>query len=611
VLSRVILSVGLILVSFVAQVRAEPAAIRIGVLAYEGKPQAAQRWQPTAEYLNRLIPDHQFSVEPLTHDEIAQALLKQQLHFVLTNPGHYVRLQQDHAITRIATFKSSYREQTLNRFGAVVLTRADSGIRRLDDLRGARFAAVSEQAFGGYQMALRELLQSGSQQLVDSIQFEWFGFPQEDIVQSVIDGRVQAGTVRTGVVERMIDNHKFGANDVRVLAEKPVDGFPLRVSTQLYPEWPFSRASSTPQEISEQVALALLKMPPQSDAARASRGAGWTIPADYTLVHDLYRFLALPPYAPTPASLRSVWQAYQPWIVLSALLFAITLVVIHYLLKANRALRASRLRLAQQQGHLEEMVRERTEALESLNRQLERDNRFMAGQEAEYRDVCETLRAMTLTSTRRDLDHQQRLQSIVDIGGRHMNARRVVLSNNSEDRLKVCAVSPIEDAPSNQPIDPGLAERALSTGELVRHPDFAPGLDYLASPVTSGEQWACVIEILVNIETQDASDEARGLKAQTLQLILQWAANELMLMEQDQRESERRADDIEKFAQLTAREREVLELMAQGLSSKGIARELGISIKTVELHRSNLLRKTGMSSSLEMVKTAARAGIVT
>jgi ABC-type phosphate/phosphonate transport system substrate-binding protein/DNA-binding CsgD family transcriptional regulator len=52
---------------------------------------------------------------------------------------------------------------------------------------------------------------------------------------------------------------------------------------------------------------------------------------------------------------------------------------------------------------------------------------------------------------------------------------------------------------------------------------------------------------------------------------------------------------------LTQREQEILELVGRGMSSKEIARSLGISPKTVEFHRSNLLRKHGVKTAIEMV----------
>ncbi len=59
---------------------------------------------------------------------------------------------------------------------------------------------------------------------------------------------------------------------------------------------------------------------------------------------------------------------------------------------------------------------------------------------------------------------------------------------------------------------------------------------------------------------------------------------------------------------LTAREREVLQLLAEGKSNRDIADELSISIKTVETHRANMMTKLGLSSKTELVKYALRKG---
>lgn len=61
---------------------------------------------------------------------------------------------------------------------------------------------------------------------------------------------------------------------------------------------------------------------------------------------------------------------------------------------------------------------------------------------------------------------------------------------------------------------------------------------------------------------------------------------------------------------LTAREREVLQLMAQGLPNKTIARELAISEHTVKFHVNAILSKFGAQSRTEAVVLASRAGII-
>jgi FixJ family two-component response regulator len=57
----------------------------------------------------------------------------------------------------------------------------------------------------------------------------------------------------------------------------------------------------------------------------------------------------------------------------------------------------------------------------------------------------------------------------------------------------------------------------------------------------------------------------------------------------------------ERLATLTEREREVMDQVVKGLSSKSIARALGISYRTVELHRSHILEKLGIHSVAELI----------
>jgi two-component system response regulator NreC len=61
---------------------------------------------------------------------------------------------------------------------------------------------------------------------------------------------------------------------------------------------------------------------------------------------------------------------------------------------------------------------------------------------------------------------------------------------------------------------------------------------------------------------------------------------------------------------LTNREREVLQLIAEGHSSQEIAESLCISKKTVRVHRANLLEKLGLRSTADLTQYAVRKGII-
>jgi two-component system response regulator NreC len=61
---------------------------------------------------------------------------------------------------------------------------------------------------------------------------------------------------------------------------------------------------------------------------------------------------------------------------------------------------------------------------------------------------------------------------------------------------------------------------------------------------------------------------------------------------------------------LTQREREILQLLAEGQSSKEIAAHLNVSVKTVETHRRNMMQKLNMRSVAELTKYAIREGLI-
>ncbi len=66
----------------------------------------------------------------------------------------------------------------------------------------------------------------------------------------------------------------------------------------------------------------------------------------------------------------------------------------------------------------------------------------------------------------------------------------------------------------------------------------------------------------------------------------------------------------ERYDGLTEREREILTLIAQGLSNQHIAEKLFISIKTVQTHRAHVLEKLGLHDRTELVRYAIRKGLI-
>jgi len=71
-----------------------------------------------------------------------------------------------------------------------------------------------------------------------------------------------------------------------------------------------------------------------------------------------------------------------------------------------------------------------------------------------------------------------------------------------------------------------------------------------------------------------------------------------------------RAATLDRYETLTAREREVLHLGAEGFTNAEVAARLGISARTAETHRSNLMHKLDLHTHADLIRYALRRGIV-
>lgn len=71
-----------------------------------------------------------------------------------------------------------------------------------------------------------------------------------------------------------------------------------------------------------------------------------------------------------------------------------------------------------------------------------------------------------------------------------------------------------------------------------------------------------------------------------------------------------RAGTLDKYETLTTREREVLQLSAEGHTNSEIATRLGISVRTAETHRSRLMHKLGTHTQADLIRYALRRGII-
>lgn len=335
--------------------------VKIAVLAFRGEEATVRKWQPTVDYLTAQVPGYVFRIVTVSLDEMAAAVKSATVDFILTNPGNYVEHEARHGVVRIATLKPLGFQLAGNRFGAVIFARAsDKRIRTLRDLSGKSFMAINEDAFGGFQMAWREMQSQGVDPFDDLAELVFAGFPQDRVVDAVLKGRVDAGTCRTGLLESLADQGKIDMADLRILNPQEVEGFSYALSTRLYPEWPFARLSHTSESLSRQVVIALLGMEVDAPAAVDGGYAGWTVPLDYQPVHELFKELHAGPYGePVEIRLSDLVEQYWQWGLFAGVLIGVGIL---WVLRVEHLVSLRTAELSEANALLEKQIVERKRA---------------------------------------------------------------------------------------------------------------------------------------------------------------------------------------------------------------------------------------------------------
>lgn len=273
-------------------------AVRIGVLANRGYDICLSQWAPTAQYLSEKVPGRVFRIVPVDFEHIYSAVKNGEVEFILANPSFYVELEHWFRISQIATLKTRHTSGASTRFAGVIFSRADrKDLRSLKELKGKQFMAVNESSLGGWRMAWREFLENGIDPYQDFSSLTFAG-SHDDVVLAVIEKRVDAGTVRSDILEFMAAQGLIQLDQIHVFPPPPVEseGLPFLHSTRTYPEWPMAKVRHTDADLAQQVAVALLQMPPDSPEATAAECAGWAVPLNYQSVDDCLKILKVGPY---------------------------------------------------------------------------------------------------------------------------------------------------------------------------------------------------------------------------------------------------------------------------------------------------------------------------
>lgn len=338
--------------------------LTLGVFAYRPKPIMLQRFTALGDFLSASVPGYRFEVLALNGPELEQEIEAGRVDFVLTNPVHFHLLRDGGRLSgSLASMVMRHGQTPVHGIGGVIVRLPErTDLATLPDLRGRRIAVSGRESLGSYMAPAAELLQAGVP--LHELHIVETGQPVDRVVEAVLLRQVDAGFVRTSVLEDLEREGKLQPGQLVHLNPQQVPGFALRLSTRLYPEWPFLAAVHVPPELSHQVALALMDLRPNDLAALQAGLYGFSIPADYAAVERVMRELRMPPFDQLPTvTWADVWLRYQLWIVALGLSGSLVLLLAlglglntQRLVRIKRELQADRALLQQQREALDRLA---------------------------------------------------------------------------------------------------------------------------------------------------------------------------------------------------------------------------------------------------------------
>ncbi|UQB41294.1 diguanylate cyclase [Thiomicrospira microaerophila] len=300
--------------------------LNFGVFSFLGEDATRDKFEPIVDYLNQQLQDEYLKLHVLPHEQLLDSIRLGKIDIVATNPTHFLLARQQFNVSgAIATLVESHQGEPVYQLGGAIITLSErTDLNRISDLKNRRIGIPSKFNMGGYRTQAYELHQAGIN-LTKGVSFIELGTHQA-VVDAVISKQIDAGFIRDGVLESLIQQHSIPADLIKVLQPQPHPNFKHQVSTRLYPEWPIFALQHVEERAVRHLASALFSLEPEHPAAQKAGIYGFTIPADYFTVEELARALRLPPFDQAPDfTFADTWQRWSNiyWLLLGGVLASI------------------------------------------------------------------------------------------------------------------------------------------------------------------------------------------------------------------------------------------------------------------------------------------------
>jgi phosphonate transport system substrate-binding protein len=243
-------------------VSASAAEYRLSMLPLFATEEVYSRIAPLAEYLKKTTGLNVVPTVASDFDEFGKQLASGAIQIGYENPFVYVKNSQAHEAIAMAS-----ADGTGNKFRGLIITRADSTIRKLTDLKGKKIAIVGKTSVGGFLSQNKTLLENGIQVQKDCTIIEATENKQENVIFSVYAGDVDAGFIRESAFAEVKDF--VPAQQIRTLA-----------TTAWMPNWALSVSKTMPAEDKKKLQKAIETMPADSQVLKKMKVTKFELATD-------------------------------------------------------------------------------------------------------------------------------------------------------------------------------------------------------------------------------------------------------------------------------------------------------------------------------------------
>ncbi len=331
--------------------------VRIGVIGVDfGARDAARLEELMADIEASYGDGSTVEARILDYDGLETAIHARNVDFVAVTPPDYLRYAHGgHLGPPIAAVVQMRRGRQVQEIAGAILVRADrQDLRTVEDLEGKRIAAVSPHSLGGYVAQVWEFHRRGIE-VPGEERLIFTGLPQKNALDALEEGRADAMFVTAGMLEYWINSGIARPGQLRVLGARDLPGYPVALSTALYPGMALAPLSGVDEHLSERLMSVLLRVSVRAGSPGLFSVSGFGLPQDYRPVEAVMRELRMPPFDQgAPVGFAEIWRDHRPLTIELALAALTVLVLLVLSALSARRLRRIREELREKARQLEE-----------------------------------------------------------------------------------------------------------------------------------------------------------------------------------------------------------------------------------------------------------------